>query len=391
MWKVSGLVVSLLAIVALALAPRVLAGVYVATAGDVVPGIVVGKREAILMVGRDRTQHVREVTYQYQPVGSSMPATASHQVDQELYGRLRVGSPVTVRYSTWSPLRYMQGVGSLLEDSSWWSRTPSHSDDFRTTLEIVALLGTGLLGYVAYRQNSRALGLVAGLAAAIAASAIVLAGFLVLPILYWIRRRNPGKGYGWLLLGTMIGSAALIYGRIPQPTPAPAGVHGEAMAVVRHLTIASHIWSDYENAGQELQQPFAMADLEFTPPGWGEPIHVLDRVDPHSVPGLRQDGTVRVEYPIADPRAARIVGATRTYADAALLYILGVTYGGAAILAFVVFPLLGALERRLRASPLFGPIFNPGEAAKGIAGLDADDPRRKALEAFLRARGKREG
>jgi hypothetical protein len=387
-WKVSGLVVSFLAVVALALAPRLLADAYVAAAGDLAPGIVVGKREAILMPGRDRTQHVREVTYRYQPVGSSMPETASHQVDQALYGRLRVGSPVTVRYSTWSPLRYVQGVGSVLEDSSWWSRARSGSEDLRTTLEVLWLLGTGLLGYAAYRRNSRALGLVAGLAAAIASSAIVLAGFLVLPILYGMWRRNPGQGYGWLLLGTMIASAALIYERIPPPTPAPAGLHDEAIAIVRHMTIATHIWSDYKSAGQELLQPFAMADLEFTPAGWSEPIYVLDRVDANSVAGLREGATVRVEYPFADPRAARIVGGTRTYADAALLYILGATYAGAAVLAFIVLPVFGAIERRLRASPIFGPILNPAESVKGIANLNPDDPRRKALEAFLRARGK---
>ncbi len=42
-----------------------------------------------------------------------------------------------------------------------------------------------------------------------------------------------------------------------------------------------------------------------------------------------------VVYPVSNPRQARIDGGTRTYSQKAMTYILEVTFGAAALVAFV--------------------------------------------------------
>jgi len=88
-----------------------------------------------------------------------------------------------------------------------------------------------------------------------------------------------------------------------------------------------------------------MVDLEFTPEGASEPVHVLDRVDLGSVSGLTKDATVRVFYSVSDPRVARMAAGTRTYAVNALVYFLVLTYGLAALIVLVVWPAIGLAEK----------------------------------------------
>jgi hypothetical protein len=130
-------------------------------------------------------------------------------------------------------------------------------------------------------------------------------------------------------------SAAIVYWRIPQPTPMPPGPRHDGTAVVRQARLVDRLWWTPRAGGQEIRQPFQMVDLEFTPAGAKEPIHVLDRVDLNSVPGLVQGATVLIDYSAADPTLARMAPGTRTYARQALVYLLGLTYAVGAVLAFV--------------------------------------------------------
>src|SRR5439155_26507191 len=112
-------------------------------------------------------------------------------------------------------------------------------------------------------------------------------------ILFLAWRRNPGKGYGWLLLATMASTAPLLYWRIPQPSPLPSGPTRDAAGVVPRMRIVDQIWTSEEGV-QNIRHPFQMLVLEFTPDGANESTHVLARVDFDSVPGLREGAAVRI-------------------------------------------------------------------------------------------------
>jgi len=90
-----------------------------------------------------------------------------------------------------------------------------------------------------------------------------------------------------------------------------------------------------------------------------------------------------VVYATAEPRAARIAGGTRTYARAALVFLLQVTYGlGAAAVLFylmlaglvwLVRPLVNA-SRAMTSEP---------ELRRRMAALPHDHPARRTLEELL--------
>jgi hypothetical protein len=347
------IIVRLILLAAVAVLPWVIMTAYMNAAGVLVPGEVVEKREAIVMSGGDSWKHIFEVTYQYRPFDSPYKQTSGHRIDPALYHRLHLGSTVQVRYSPSHLLRLMEGVGSFITDSSAISRLPYGPPNSRDLTEMAGIALASLIGFVAYRKKSKALAIVAGVVGATCIPVVLLAGsgLFLLPTLFWGWRRNPGKGYGWALLGMIALSAAVTYWRIPQPTPLPPGPLRSGSAIVRHAKVVKQIWSaDREGHpgrtdGQDIWQPFQMLDLEFTPEGASEPIHVLDRIDLNSVPGLREGTKVPIYYSSPDPSLARIAGGTREFARHALIYLLALTYGTALVLAFLVFPAIGRLDK----------------------------------------------
>jgi hypothetical protein len=283
----------------------------------------------------------------------------------------------------------------FLEESSPIYRLPYGPPEVRDFAELAGLVLASLLGFVAYRRKRRALGLVAAVIGAICVPVMlrVVPGLILFPTLFWAWWRNAGKGYGWALVGTIALSAAVVYWRIPQPTPMPPGPLREGTAVVRQVRAVNQIWtgaSEGEHTGdaggQGIRQPFQMLDLEFTPAGANEPIHVLDRVDVDSLPGWHEGAKVTIYYAATDPRLARAAGGTRTYARQAVVYLLGLTYGMGAALAFLVCPAVYVVGKCVRSSRIFGPIIASYEIVKYISRLPADDPRQKVLEAGMCAR-----
>ena len=284
-------VVALVVMLALGMSPWLIGTVYVNSAGVVVEGRVIEKREAILLPGGDAWAHIFEISYQYQPLDSAYPETGSHRVDSSLYRRLQVGSTVRVRYSPSKLLRPMVGVGSFLADTSPLSRLRYRSGSVSMPAELAGVFVAVLVTLVAYWRKSRSLGFVAALVGGVSVPSLLLAGFALLafPLLFRAWRANPGKGYGWLLLGSMALMPVILYWRLPQPTPMPPSPFRHTTAIVRRIKVADQIWTiaGYYAAGEPIRQPFQMVDLEFTPQGARESIHVLDRVDLNSVPGLR--------------------------------------------------------------------------------------------------------
>jgi hypothetical protein len=385
-------IITLLAIVAAAVSPWAIAMAYMQISGQVVEGKVTGKREAILMPGGDSWDHLFEITYTYQPFDSGYPETAKHRVDPTLYRGTPVGSAVQVRYSPLRMLRPVVGMGSFLDESSLLSRL---GIDLFTAprLIVIAIISMGwLIAMFAYSKKSVFLGLLAAWVAAIPAPLLFLAitAFIVFPGLVLAWRASKKTGYGLLLLASIPFSAVAVYLQIPQPTQIPPDLQRHATATVRQVRAVNEIWTNYgkgaeDAGGQGIRQPFQMVDLEFRPDGASDAVHALDRIDLHSVRGLQEGTTVQIAYSIADPDAASISGGTRSYVRLTWMYLLGLTYGIAGILAFVLLPSLALMDRFFHSLTKLLPVRASGEGPQLISRVPANHPRRETIEKVLRA------
>jgi len=381
-------------VVVLAVAPWAIATAYVTSSGMVADGVVTAKREAILFSEGDAWERIREVTYRYKPLDEPYERTESQQVNDALFMRLRVGSPVRVRYSPWRPLRFVKNWGSFLDGSSAVARLGFGLEAARDLAAVLAVLFAGFLGWLAYRARSKALGVVAAFIAGAAFPVVLLAvvALLGVPVLFLASRRKPGEGYGLLLLALIIASAAVVYWRIPRPSRLPPGPVRSTMAVASQVHSINEIWTSMPNknggdaGGQQIGQTFQAVDLEFTPEGSLDSMHAVDFVDTGSVPGLRQGSLVRINYSAAEPRTIEIPGATSIYVQAALVS-LGKLAGIVAIVATFFLWLSGVLSRKATffLNPRNFAMRIPRERLEQqLSNFPAGDPRRQALEAYLR-------
>ena len=385
-------IATLLLILALALSPWVISIAYMHAMGASVIGKVVAKREAFDLPGGDSWKHVFEVKYQYRPLDSRFPETAVQRVNEGFYRGLQVGSPVQVRYSPSRFVRSFAGMGLYLEGASALSRLNGGPPDQQSVVAAGALVLALLLGLSAYRLKSKPLGVIAGLVVGSCFPVLLLgtSGFILFPVLFWAWLSNRGKGYGLALLATIALSAAVLYWRVPQKAQMPAGPHRYAAAIVRQVRVVDELWTSYgrggeDAGGQHIREPFQMVDLEFRPEGAAEPIHTLDQIDLNSVPELRTGATVQVIYSPTNPSIARIAGGTRNYAGRIVFYLMGVSYGIGAVLAFLVFPAIFALDRLFHSFTKALLFRTREESARVLARFPAGDQRRVAIEKAMQA------
>jgi len=325
--------------------------------GTVVTGDVIAKHESIELPLQDTWRQVFDVSYRYQPREQPASVTGHHSVDAALYERVKVGAPVKVRYRRLSILGREFGIGSGLADASWWSRLPVRSESARQSMEILAMVAAIVLAAIAYRRNTRLLGLIAGAIGVSVMSTVLVLGFVLFPLLLWAWRGNRGRGFGWVLLSSMALTAAGIYERIPQPAPLPSGPVARTVAIVRGLRTVDQIWASWStggdsDGGQPIRQPFQMVDVEFTPQGASESVHALDRVDAGSIAGLREGSMVPVMYSLAQPRSAVIAAGTRHFGRRALLHVLELTYGIGGALALIGLVGVSIAQRVVRSCRL---------------------------------------
>lgn len=386
-------------IAALIVVPWAISIQYMKAAGALVVGKVVGKREAILLPGGDTWRHIFEITYEYRALDASYPETVVQRVDQAFYRTLNIGSPIRVRYSPSRVLRSFAGMGLYLEDASPLSRLRYGPPDKRDIVMAGALGMAFLIGLIAYASKSKVLGVIAAVIALTCFPAVLLAAcaFVLFPALFWASRRNPGKGYGLALVATIALSIAVIYWRVPHASPLPPGSLRSGTGVVRQARTVEEIWSNAwetygRTSGESIGHPFEMVDLEFTPEGASESIHVVDRVDRNSVRGLREDAAVPVEYSAIDPDSARIAGATRKYGQQNATYLLVLAYSVGALITFVFLPIKRVAGKLFRSSQAVRVFMDPGAAMTRInqvtrwSQLPEDDPRRKRLESLFGSR-----
>ena len=224
------------------------------------------------------------------------------------------------------------------------------SDSVRSFAEMGSFTVVAVLAVLAYRRKSQLLRFVAVVAGVTWVSGVMFSGFLAFPILFWYWRRSREKMWGVALLLSMALCVAVMNWRIPRPPPEPSGPTQHASAVVRHVAVVSKIWNSADEGAQGIARPFQMADLEFTPAGASEPVHLLDRVDLDSVPALRDGATVPVsQRRKCSQRADR--RQLRTYPRAILECLLALTFGITAA-AFLVVVAVGWAGRAARSSRL---------------------------------------
>ena len=337
-------------LVAIVFLPWVLIGFHLDVFGQAATGIVTGKHEAVTLASDD-WRHDYVVEYRYGVQGSGQELSIAQRVDPGLYRRLAVGERVPVRYSPWPLLRSFGSAGSTLAAASWTSRLPRWSDQAQFLVEIGLFAGAAWLVYLAYRRRSWPLGLVATTAAASVAAGVLLFGFLVFPLLLLAWWRRPGRGFGFVLLASVLLSTLLLAWRMPWPPGEPAEPRASAIATVRQVHAVQQVWGTTRRPGQAVRKPYQFVDLEFTPAGAREPVHALDAVDLGSVAGLAAGATLRVVYSTAEPHAARLQAGTRDYARDLLGYLLLLSYGSGAALLLVGYPivkLVGGASRRFK-------------------------------------------
>jgi hypothetical protein len=213
-------------------------------------------------------------------------------------------------------------------------------------LDLALVAGSAGLGFLAWRSGNGPLRFVAGVVGASVASGVLLFGFLAYPLLFMMARRRPAHGFGWILLLSVAGGTLLIARRLPLPELLPH-TSEHATAVVTRLRARHDVWSTLRRSGQSVPQPYEEAEFDLTLSG-GTALHLRDRVDSGSIPGLRVHAAVDVAFPGGQPLAARLSAGKRTWARAAFVHVLGVTAAFAAALLLLVWlsrPLRRGLDR----------------------------------------------
>ena len=236
---------------------------YLDAVGIVVPGEVVAREEGVILKQNGEWEHRLSVTARYLPLGLDEERERVLLVEPAIYDHLRIGSIVRVRYVPEFP-----SISRLAEQS---------------TLSLMPW------------QTVRSI--------AIAAGAIVLIGLVVRPPFQRLALLPPA----------IIWAALVVESYRESPLgPGPGGPWRTATAQVLQVERVTLSYLSSERRTIANSQPYELARLSFTPAGRAEPVQAAYPADIGSVVELVEGGRVAVTYPEANPRAARLVGATQT-------------------------------------------------------------------------------
>jgi hypothetical protein len=145
---------------------------------------------------------------------------------------------------------------------------------------------------------------------------LILAGEVLgsLAVLFALWRFTRYSLFGWATaVGAAAGLAFLFVQDFPRATPAPAVDVRRASGHVKSVNRIDKLFAGTRSRGIVADQPVDVVGVEFVPEGRTEPVMAVDLVDRGSLPGLKEQAAVAIQYEGRTPRIAHIQGATRTF------------------------------------------------------------------------------
>ena len=271
--------------------------IYLDVTGLVTSGKVTAKRESIRISDGDWSRNL-SVSATFQPEGERVVSYVHAEVDAATFDRLRVGSPVKVKYLPSLTLRQIPLVPA--------ARLVGHtlfpfSEDMRPVVLRFALLVLGGIALVMLWRKAH----------------LSIAAWLLIP-------------YVMFVLAVLL---------MPRALPAPVGPLRAAYATVSDVHEITQILETSESPGFDAVQPYQIVEMKLVPEGRAEPVLAVDMIDSGSVPSVVKGAAVPIDYQADNPRIVRIQGARRTYPQKAYLAVL--RDGG--IYVLVIGGLLGIL------------------------------------------------
>lgn len=236
----------------------------------------------------------------FRPPGAVIEHRAVCDVEEDIYDSLHVGTAVTVHY--W-PSMLTQPFIPATHLSPCTPRA-----NFTSNPEL-------------YRNLQMVFGSLVAIAFLVFVLRLRMAVWLFLPWFYFF----------------------LVTAAVPHAEPAPSQPR-PAQATVRNITTITTIM---ENNGSQsshnvtfgpikLEHPFQIVALEFTPAGRTDPVVGIDAIDANSIPDLRKQQTVDIEYDLTNPRIARLQGGTRDFPGQAKRQVL-IAFGVIIALLLAIF------------------------------------------------------
>jgi hypothetical protein len=169
-------------------------------------------------------------------------------------------------------------------------------------------------------------------------SLLLWIGGVALLLIIW--RVAGWPRFGWAVaVCCMVGFAAVMIDDFPTTTPAPANDVRQATAHVATIDLVDRLFNGTRSRGFDAAQPIQYVAVEFVPAGRTETVMAIDAIDAGSMPAIKPDAQVAVDYEAATPRTAHIRAATRTFPARNLR---GIGFEIAACIAVVVGILLFA-------------------------------------------------
>lgn len=135
---------------------------------------------------------------------------------------------------------------------------------------------------------------------------------IVLLLVLWHRGGWPG--FAWAVCaGLFSGAALLLISDFPTPEPQPVADVRHGSGRVKSLGRIDRLFEGSRQRGAVADQPIDVVGIEFVPEGRTEAVVAVDLIDTGSLPGLKEGGTVAVDYEGTSPRTAHLRSATRGF------------------------------------------------------------------------------
>lgn len=270
--------------VALLAAPFVISALYVDQRGITIPGRVFSKRETVTVRDSGWTR-ASEATIEYSPPDQSGPVFFTTHLSPDQYDALHTGQTVSLRYLQ------RRDIPAVPMANIW--------------RELHALPVVRLAGQRAF----------SGFAMLFTPGVILVCeviGGVAILLFLWRRARWPG--FWWAVgISCALGLGALLIHDFPKPTPPPVTDIRQGSGRVASIARIDHLFRGKRTQGFTADQPVDIVGIEFVPAGRTDAVVAVDLIDSGSLPGLKENSVVAIQYEGQSPRTAYLQTATREF------------------------------------------------------------------------------